>query len=516
MRRCKSDPAIAVAIAVLCVASSSLTVAVGAKEGSELTTQLLNGFTATHTAGATAAFEPLLYAPNGVFAFGFLRVGSGSLDLAVVHLPSSFPLWRATPASLGDWSRPATLTFDSSLVLTGHDGGVLWQTLDTIGDVAVLLNSSNLVLRRYSKPVPAWQSFDNPSDTLVVDQNFTASSPPLISGNRRFALRLGKTFMALHMEFYGGRTVPVYWRHTALDAQPQNATEPSVYGRLDARGFFGLYVAAAAAGGVGGEEKVDVLSFDTFVQNLTGVFRRMTVEDDGNLRAYYWAGGDKGGWVSDYRAIADRCDLPTPCGAYGICVPGAAAEQCRCLDNSTSFSASPPCGAEETADLCAAGAGDGKQQQVEFEVVRRARVSVAYKEELPSETNTTAEECEAACAGNCSCWGAVYNGGSRYCYLMDFPVETMVYEADDRKVGYFKVRRLPGPMKRTRMSPGVAAATAVLSLVLVGLAAAGACSGYRMWERRRRKRAGMEQELVPGRTRISSPWAALTIRSSKG
>ncbi|CAN6330532.1 unnamed protein product [Urochloa humidicola] len=494
MGRCTSDPAIAVAIAVLCVSSAAQAVA-GAKGGAELPTQLQNGFTATHTAGATAAFEPVLQAPNGVFAFGFLRVGSSSLDLAVVHLPSSFPLWRATPARLGDWSSPATLTFDSSLVLTGPNGGVRWQTLDTIADVIVLLNSSNLILRRYENPLPSWQSFDNPSDTLVLGQNFTASSPPLISRNRRFAHRLGRTFMALHMEFYGGwATWPVYWRHTALEAeQAQNATEPPpVYVRLDARGFFGLYLAAA---GGGGEQKVDVLSFDTFVQNLTGVFRRMTVEDDGNLRAYYWADADKG-WVPDYRAIADQCDLPTPCGAYGLCVPGAAPalEQCRCLNNSTSSSASPPCAAEETADLCGA-AGDG--QQVEFDVVRRARVSVAYKELLPSVTNTTAEECEAACAGNCSCWGAVYNGGSGCCYLMDFPVETMVYEADDRMVGYFKVRRLPGK-KRTRMSPGVVAATSVLSLVLVGLAAAGACSGYRMWERKRRKRAAMEQELVPG------------------
>ncbi|CAN6339639.1 unnamed protein product [Urochloa humidicola] len=497
MGRCTSDPAIAAAIAVLCVSSAALAVA-GAKGGAEHTTQLQNGFTATHTVGATAAFEPVLHAPSGVFAFGFLRVGAASLDLAVVHLPSSFPLWRATPARLGDWSRPATLTFDSSLVLTDPNGGVLWQTLDTIGDVAVLLNSSNLVLRRYDNPFPSWQSFDNPSDTLVLGQNFTASSPPLISGNRRFALRLGKTFMALHMEFYGGRTAPAYWRHTALEAaaQPQNATEqPPVYGRLDARGFFGLYIAGDGAGG--GEQKVDVLSFDTFVQNLTGVFRRMTVEDDGNLRGYYWAGDGKG-WVSDYRAIADRCELPTPCGAYGLCVPGAAApaaEQCQCLDNSTSATAaSAPCGAEETADLCSAG----DVWQVEFDVVRRARVSVAYKELLPSETNTTAEECEAACAGNCSCWGAVYNGESGYCYLMDFPVETMVYEADDRKVGYFKVRRLPGTKRSTRMSPGVATATVVLSLVLVGLAVAGACSWYRMWERRRRKRAGMEQEFVPG------------------
>ena len=37
-----------------------------------------------------------------------------------------------------------------------------------------------------------------------------------------------------------------------------------------------------------------------------------------------------------------------------------------------------------------------------------------------------------------------------------------------------------------------------LSLVLACLAAAGAYSGYRLWERRKRKRDGMEQELVPG------------------
>ncbi|KAF8706551.1 hypothetical protein HU200_030833 [Digitaria exilis] len=486
MKATKGVPAIAVVLAaVLCVAST-------VRGEDQLVRQLSNGFTAMHAAGATSPFEPLLYAPSGVFALGFLRVGSASLDLAVVHLPSSFPVWRATPASPGDWSRPATLTFDDgSLVLTDPDAGVLWRTLDTIGDTVALLNTSNLIVRRYDTSVPTWQSFDHPSDTLVVGQNFTVSSPPLISGNRRFAFRLGKTFMALQMEFYGGRSTPTYWKHTVLEAQPENATEPPVYGRLDSRGFFGLYL--AGGGGGGGEQKVDTLSFDTFVQNLTGVvFRRMTMDDDGNLRAYYWTDGAKD-WISDYKAIADRCELPTSCGAYGLCVPGAAA-QCQCLLDSDTASTSPPCHAgEETADLCS---GDGIQQ-VGFDVVWRTRVSVAYKEVLPSleTTNKTEAECEAACVGNCSCWGAVYNGASGYCYLIDFPVETMVYEADERKVGYFKVRRLPS-MKRSRMSPGVIAATAVLSLVLVGLAVAGACSGYRLWERRRRKRAGMEQELV--------------------
>jgi hypothetical protein len=471
----------------------------GANGGEEeLTTQLINGFTATHAAGSAATFEPVLYATSAVFALGFLRVGPASLDLAVVHLPSSFPVWRATPALLGDWSRPATLTFDTSLVLTGHDGAVLWRTLNTAGDVVALLNSSNLVVQRYARPLPAWQSFDHPSDTLVVDQNFTASSPPLISANRRFALRLGKTCMALHMEFDGGRAAtPVYWKHTAMQAQPENATAPPIYGRLDGLGFFGLYLESGSSGG--GSQRVDVLSFDTFALNLAGVFRRMTLDDDGNLHAYYWT-NDAKAWTSDYKAIAERCELPTSCGAYGLCVPGNA--QCQCLDSNDTSTSSPPCHAEETADLCSTTGSSGpRQRQMDFDVVRRTRVSVAYKEELPVQTNTTADGCELACARNCTCWGAVFNGASGYCYLIDFPVETLVYQADDRMVGYFKVRKAATATRssaRRGMSPGVTAATVVLSLVLVALAAAGAYWGYRMWEKRKRKRAWMEQELVPG------------------
>jgi hypothetical protein len=499
MRQGKGDPAIAalaiaIAVVLLCVASSAVLAIDGAKAEEELPTQLLNGFAATHAAGSAATFEPVLYATSAVFALGFLRVGPASLDLAVVHLPSSFPVWRATPARLGDWSRPATLAFDDgTLVLAGPDGAVLWRTLNTVGDTVALLNSSNLVVQRYENPQPAWQSFDHPADTLVVDQNFTASSSPLVSANRRFTLQLGRTYMAMHMQFDAGQaqaaTAPVYWKHTALEAHLENATAPPVYGRLDALGFFGLYLDG------GGGQRVDVLSFDTFALNLTGVFRRMTLDDDGNLRAYYWTTGDSSAWTSDYKAIAERCELPTSCGAYGVCVPGNA--QCQCLD-SNGTSTAPPCHGEDTADLCSTASSNGARQ-LGFDVVRRTRVSVAYKEELPFRTNTTADGCELACAGNCTCRGALYNGASGYCYLIDFPVETLVYQADDRMLGYFKIRKAATANSARRgMSPGVTAATVALSLVLAGLAAAGAYWGYRMWERRKRKRAGMEQELVPG------------------
>ncbi|CAD6344160.1 unnamed protein product [Miscanthus lutarioriparius] len=361
----------------------------------ELTTQLINGFTATHVAGSAASFEPLLYATSAVFALGFLR-GPGVAGPRRGAPPSSFPVWRATPANLGTAVREAA-------------AGVA-------------------------------EASTTPPTRLVVDQNFTASSSPLISANRRFALRLGKTYMALHMEFDGGRaTAPIL----------ENATAPPIYGRLDGLGFFGLYLESG-----GGSQRVDVLSFDTFALNLAGVFRRMTLDDDGNLRAYYWT-SDAKAWTSDYKAIA---------------APVRAADVVRRVR-------------PETGDLCSNGS-----RQLEFDVVRRTRVSVAYKEELPLQplqTNTTADGCELACAGNCTCWSA-----------------TLVYQADDRMVGYFKVRKSAATASsasaRRGMSPGVTAAIVVLSLVLVALAAAGAYWGYRMWEKRKRKRAGMEQELVPG------------------
>jgi hypothetical protein len=282
---------------------------------------------------------------------------------------------------------------------------------------------------------------------------------------------------------------PTPRHHGRSEAHLENATAPPVYGRLDALGFFGLYLDD------GGDQRVDVLSFDTFALNLTGVFWQMTLDDDGNLRAYYWTTGDSSAWTSDYKAIAERCELPTSCGAYGLYVPGNA--QCQCLD-SNSTSPVLPCHGEDTAELCSTGSSNGSRQ-LGFNVVRRTRVSVAYKEELPFRTNTTADGCELACAGNCTCRGALYNGASGYYYLIDFPMETLVYQANDRMLGYFKIRKAAiANSARRGMSPGVNAETVALLLVLAGLAAAGAYWGYRMWERRKRKRAGMEQELVPG------------------
>jgi hypothetical protein len=145
MWRGKGDPAItATAIAVLCVALL-VSLVDGATEGEELTTQLSNGFTAAHAAG-----KPVLYAPSGAFALGFLHVGAASLDLAVVPLPSSFPVWRATLAArFGNWPRPATLTFDDGIGdIEGKRRQCSWRFGSPLGSTTYGSKKSRMARRR--------------------------------------------------------------------------------------------------------------------------------------------------------------------------------------------------------------------------------------------------------------------------------------------------------------------------------------------------------------------------------
>ncbi|ONK77621.1 uncharacterized protein A4U43_C02F8700 [Asparagus officinalis] len=167
----------------------------------------------------------------------------------------------------------------------------------------VLLNSSNLQIIGKTHQQILWQSFDFPSDTIVEHQNLTSKST-LFSADRRFSSRLGPTYLALYIQNLG-----MYWKRTALQAKARiDFAQGPIYARLDPTGFLGLYQNETAI--------VDVVSFDTFNAGVKKTLRRLTLEPDGNLKAYYWSGSN---WVSDFAAISQTCDLPAACGPYGLC-----------------------------------------------------------------------------------------------------------------------------------------------------------------------------------------------------
>jgi hypothetical protein len=70
----------------------------------------------------------------------------------------------------------------------------------------------------------------NPPTRLSSVRTSPQNQSPLLSANRRFALRFGKTYLMMHMKFYGGWATPAYWKHTALTEateQEDNASSPA-------------------------------------------------------------------------------------------------------------------------------------------------------------------------------------------------------------------------------------------------------------------------------------------------
>ncbi|XVE96495.1 hypothetical protein REPUB_Repub02eG0227200 [Reevesia pubescens] len=438
------------------------------------TKELLKGFEATPNP-SISSFQPLLNDSSSKFSFGFLRVNSTQLALAILHVPSSEPLWLANPTTLARWSDRTKVFFNGSLVISDPRTRVFWST-ETQGDKLVLLNNSNLQIQKNLDnsnyfPTVLWQSFDFPTNTLVETQNFT-STMTLISSNGPYSMHLGNDFIGLYAKFDSNYD-QIYWKHKALQAKAQiiEGNGP-IHLRVDPDGWLGMYQ--------NGTTPVDVESFNSFQRPLDGLLM-VRLEPDGNLIAYYWAGSS---WVLDYQAIREICDLPRPCGLYGLCTPGSG---CSCLDNSTKFSAGECAGSGSYFnDLCT----DPKTQN-DIKVLRRVGVEVPFKELMKYETMSSLEECEGSCEKNCSCFGAVYNNASGFCYILDYPIQTLLGVGDDSKVGYFKMRE---NARKKKVNAGLGVGIGLLGGAIVCLIGAIWFGSYKILKNRRGVNRILEEE----------------------
>ncbi|XP_068658119.1 PAN domain-containing protein At5g03700-like [Aristolochia californica] len=411
----------------------------------------------------------LLADSSSDFSLSFLRLGSSHLALAVVHSPSGEPVWLANPERTARWSSQTTLSFNGDLVLSDAPSGVFWSS-KTDGE-RLRLRSGNLQVLGPSSSV-LWQSFDFPTDTLLVNQNFTANMT-LRSPNGLYSMMVEHDYLSLFAEFERG-TSQLYWKRTAMQTKAQivDGLGP-IYARVDPNGFLGLYQTEKAL--------VDVLAFSTYYRAVNGT-RRLQMESDGNLRAYYW---NSGKWVLDFSAIQAPCGLPSECGPYGLCHPDAG---CTCLDDRVKYGPGGCC--PEFDDFCQK---DKKKNQ--FQVVQRTDVDVKYKTLVASEKAVSAEECSRRCIQNCRCWAALYSNSSEMCYRVDFPVRTVVASVEVGKVAFFKVRR-----REKEVRVGVAGVWGFIcgAAVLSGVAGLVAYGVWR-WRRQRRSNGLLSEEgLEPG------------------
>ncbi|KAG9146278.1 hypothetical protein Leryth_007969 [Lithospermum erythrorhizon] len=435
------------------------------------TQELIKGFKATPNENEPF-FHSLLTDSYGNYSFGFLRINKNQLTLGVIHVKSAETIWTTNLGHLAKWAGSTDLFFNGSLVLLDNNGGgVLWST-HTDGGRVWLSNNSNLqvqklddVSRVYST---LWQSFNFPSDTLVENQNFT-SDMLLYSSNGVYSMRLGSNFFGLYANFNPGLSrTRMYFKHKALEAKASVVEgKGPIYAVLSSDGYLGMYQNGSSV-------PIDVESFISYQEPGVGV-RRLKLESDGNLKGYYWTGSN---WIEDYKGIHDPCQLPSGCGSYGLCRSG---KGCSCLDNGTDYSKSNgQCVSNDNkqGDFCSTYSHRGK-----FKVLRIVGVELPNKELVESHKMESLKDCENACQVNCTCWGAVYSNSSGFCYILDYPIQTLVSVGDDTKVGYFKERVNNGTSK-IRVGLGIALAILFGLILLIS----GIIIGWRCYRTREGKR----------------------------
>ncbi|KAL8045746.1 hypothetical protein ABFX02_08G133800 [Erythranthe guttata] len=353
-------------------------------------------------------------------------------------------VWDANRGSPVRENATISLGSDGNFVLAEANGTIVWQTntankgvvgLDTLPNGNIVLYDST---GRY-----VWQSFDHPTDTLLVGQFLRATGGPT-----RLVSRLSEA-----EPLNGPYSFVMEQRHWAMYYQTKNTQKPMMYYKSSEFGngkgalaFLGFYSApendgnyAFELGFVYNMSKSDssgtsILSRPKY--NTT--YSMLRVDADGNLRIYtYDENVDWGAWEVTYvlldrsedaYAHASECKLPKRCGSLGVC------EDFQCVACPTpkgllgwSKGCAPP-----TLPPCNGGAN------VDY-------YKVDGVEHFTSEYNegsgpVSLAQCKDKCSKDCKCLGLFYKAESSKCLVVP-ELGSLPKVANSSYTGYIKISK---------------------------------------------------------------------------
>ncbi|XP_031501732.1 putative receptor protein kinase ZmPK1 [Nymphaea colorata] len=259
----------------------------------------------------------VLISENGTFKAGFYQVGENAFSFAIWYAETlnhpATVVWMANR----DWpvnSRASRLSFQRTgdIALLDADGSVVWTTTNKdragAGEVAELWETGNLVLLNRERGV-VWQSFDQPTDTLLPGQSLSGSLR-LVSraaeGNhsRGYYVAQFNEDSVLSFIYDGPYTSSIYWPNPDNNVFQNRRTRynSSRHAILDEMGQF------ISSDGL----KFFALDFGLKVK------RRLTMDFDGILRLYSFNDTTKN-WQVSWMPKLVRCRVHGLCGENGIC-----------------------------------------------------------------------------------------------------------------------------------------------------------------------------------------------------
>ncbi|KAF5773719.1 putative protein kinase RLK-Pelle-SD-2b family [Helianthus annuus] len=384
-----------------------------------LLTIIITSFaSSTHalTRGSSLSVEnkdDLILSPNGRFTAGFHQAGDNAYVFAIWFTTSGARtprtvVWMANrDAPVNGKKSKLSLWKDGNLVLTDAGQHIIWSTQTESKSSSLeltLLNTGNLVLRVQQQNRIIWQSFDNPSDTLLPNQPFTrktqlVSSRSLTNHSSGYYSLLFDNDSILRLVYNSPDTTSLYW--------PDPRVRTYFAGRfeyIDGR--------TAVLDSYGRFNSTDGFSFTSADFGL-GPQRIMRLDTDGNLRLYSLSRGMK--WEVQWQAISHICRIDGTCGPNSLCTyTRDSGKRCSCLhgfkmvnDQDWSRGCEP-----EQSNVCKA------DNDCDFMVLPYTEF---YGYDISFHINTTLDACKKTCLQDNNCKGFNFASqvgtGLFFCFL---------------------------------------------------------------------------------------------------
>ncbi|XP_068652715.1 G-type lectin S-receptor-like serine/threonine-protein kinase SD2-5 [Aristolochia californica] len=334
-----------------------------------------------------------LLSNNKNFAFGFTTTQEDVtlFMLVVIHIGSSRAVWTANRGSPVGNSDKFVFDNDGNVYLKSGDG-IVWST-NTSGKGVTsmeLQDSGNLVLIKNDSS-PLWQSFSNPTDTLLSGQNFTAGMK-LVSIHNGNGLSYYLQITSGDLVFYADFRPPQpYWSMQKDSRRITNKIGGEIYSAaLDSNTLRAYDMSLNLLW--------QFIFSDTSDSNITwaavlgsdGVFSFFNLQNGGSLGP------------ESTRIPQDSCHTPEPCDPYYICHSG---NRCQCPAVLSSSNCKPnigsQCSTRDEVELISVGDG--------LEYFATGFVPPVAKSNLSS--------CKNLCMDNCSCHSLFFEEVSGNCFL---------------------------------------------------------------------------------------------------
>ncbi|CAL4949429.1 unnamed protein product [Urochloa decumbens] len=380
--------------------------------------------------------------------FGFYTMDGDSFILVVAFSGPQGPVvWSANPDNPVSQVAILSFTTDGDLIL--QDGGTfVWSTaMKNMSVAGMNLDiSGNLVLFDRSNS-SVWQSFDHPTDTLVMGQSLCRGMKLTVQpSNTKWSssrFYLSAEWNGLQHSFSPAAYTQLFQATATSTSSPSNCY-------------------TFVNGSLGYPDKIFSLPSASSLQF-------MRLESDGHLRLYEMQESRSPRMLFDVLSTAIAfCDYPLACGDYGVCNNG----QCSC----PSFSSFrfqnerfPGAGCLPLSNISCKHAHHGKLLPLNnisyFSNSSFSKLAVSSYSE---------NDCKQYCLTNCSCKVVIFNSnniGAGSCLLLSEQMLNLFAEdSSNRFSAFVKIQdNLPEKRRAVIIVCSTVAGSSLISILLCAL-----------------------------------------------